>query len=39
MGNIMVNGIPSRKMQCSNHYKEKKSGVVYPVVDVDPILH
>jgi hypothetical protein len=21
----MVNGIPSRKMQCSNHYKEKKS--------------
>ena len=24
----MVNGIPSRKMQCSNHYKEKKSNKV-----------
>ena len=28
MGNIMVNGIPSRKMQCSNYYKEKKSNKV-----------
>jgi hypothetical protein len=25
MGNIMVNGIPSRKMQCSNYYKEKNT--------------
>jgi hypothetical protein len=25
MGNNMVNGIPSRKMQCSNYYKEKNT--------------